>query len=248
MKYGADALAGPISQIINHSILQNHVPSSFKQALVTPIDKSDDLNCMGNYLPISVLPSISKLLEKVVTCQLSTHLETNNLLHNLQGGFRSYHSTQIILLRVSNEWLSQVDKGHFIGVIFVDLRKAFDSVNIPTLIQKLYSFGLTESAISWFTSYLSHRSQAVSINGYCSTSAPISKGVPQGSVLGPFLFSLFINDLPLSCKNTSTIMYADDTAIHMSSKDPKSVSTTLQHTPDHLLPWLNYNQLQFNIS
>ena len=89
MKYGADALAGPISKIVNHSILQNHVPSSFKQALVTPIYKSDDPNCMGNYRPISVLPSISKPLNKVVTCQLSTYLETNNLLHNLQGGFRS---------------------------------------------------------------------------------------------------------------------------------------------------------------
>ena len=114
------------------------------------------------------------------------------------------------------------------------------------LINKLHSYGIANSTISWLTSYLSNRSQAVSINGHFSFFEPISTGVPQGSILRPLLFSLFINDLPQSCSDSSTIMYTDDTAIYISSKDPSTLSTSLQSALNNLLAWLSQNKLTLN--
>ena len=246
LKQGAPAIAYPIAKIINYSIQQNSVPSIFKQAIVTPIYKDKDQDSVDNYRPISVLPSISRVLEKAISLQLMSHLEVKNLLYKLQSGYRPSHSTQTLLLFASNNWYMDIDKGLYVGVIFVDLHKAFDSIDIPMLINKLHSYGLTNSTISWLTSYLSNRSQAVSINGHFSSLEPISTGVPQGSILGPLLFSLFINDLPQSCSDSSTIMYADDTAIYISSKDPSTLSTSLQSALNNLLAWLSQNKLTLN--
>ena len=164
LKIASSVIAHPLCSIINASIASGSFPSSWKRALVKPMHKGGPRDILSNYRPISVLPVASKILEGVVRDQLSAHLEDHNLLSPWQSGFRAGHSTTTALLQVTNDWYSALDQGLVVGVIFLDISKAFDTVNHHLLLSRLREFGLDPATCGWFTSYLADRRQSTSIN------------------------------------------------------------------------------------
>lgn len=189
-----------------------------KIAKVIPLFKQGDPLAMDNYRPISLLSTFSKILEKIVANRLCGFLESNNLLCNEQFGFRTSHSTIHPLIHFTNHVYQALnDKKHTIA-IFCDLRKAFNSCNHTILLSKLKKIGIRGASLDWFADYLTNRKQFVSVNGTNSALRTISMGVPQGSVLGPLLFLLYINDLPL-CSRLLSLLFADDTTLLSSGSD-----------------------------
>ena len=187
-------------------------------------------------------------LEQVVKTQLVNHLEENNILYPLQSGFRPNHSTASTLLRTTNDWFQALDAGHVIGVLFLDVSKAFDTVDHSLLLSKLLSYGVSLSAVQWFRSYLTGRSQYTVIDDAKSQSLSISAGVPQGSILGPNLFSIHINDLPTACPlNSTTVLFADDTTIYVTGPSVAEVNSTLSRALAGCHSWLAENKLSLNL-
>jgi hypothetical protein len=172
----------------------------------------------------------------------------NNLLFPLQSGFRPSHSTQTLLLHCLDKWYRALDCKKYVGVIFLDISKAFDTVNHDYLLLKLSYLWFSSSTISWFKSYLSHRSHVTHVENSRSTLGFPCSGVPQGSILGPTLFSAFINDLPSVLPPDSTVMFADDTTIFIISDDLPSLNSSLQITLDLANLWLERNGLKLNSS
>lgn len=214
LKEHKEILTPVLTKVINQSINESIFPTALKTAIVKPIHKSGDKLQVSNYRPMSILPTISKVFEKVVAAQLVEHLDYNAALHPLQFGFRKRYSTETECCYLTEEIKSNLDSGGVVGAVFLDLRKAFDAVNHELLIDKLTHFSISISTINWIQSFLSARQQCVSINNVSSSLRACTMGVPQGSILGPLLFSLYINDYPSVCINAKMIMYADDTGVY----------------------------------
>ena len=171
-----------MKSIFNKSLLIGIFPSDWKTARVSPICKSGERDECGNYRPISVLSTISKIFEKLVFEQVNNYLVTNRLLTPYQSGFRKGHSTCSSLLKTTNDWLINMDKGLLNGVVFLDLKKAFDTVNHEILLKKLELYGIKKTTLHWLTSYLSNINQVCKVGRSVSKSERITTGVPQGSV------------------------------------------------------------------
>lgn len=219
LKTHKETLTDPITKIVNASFRQAVYPRAWKSAIVTPIFKSGNVNDVTNYRPISILPVVSKVAERCVADQLLAHLNnTPYRLHPMQFGFRANHSTDTATRFFIESVKSKIDKGGVVGAIFLDLKKAFDTINHHVLLAKLSQFNVSLHTINWVKSYLEHRTQAVRCNNKLSPHLNCDVGVPQGSILGPLLFSIYINDLPSVCSGCDIQMYADDTVIYVYGK------------------------------
>ena len=213
-----------------------------------PLFKSGDRDDINNYRPISILSTLSKLIEKWVDINFSLFLNNFNLLHKSQSGFRVKHSTESALILMVDSWLKALNAGKLIGTVMVDFRKAFDLVDHQILLRKLQSYKCSDICLSWFKSYLSNRTQRVALNNEMSDSSEINCGAPQGSILGPLLFLLFINDLPLSLNDTTCCvdLFADDTTIYEEQYDISTLRTSLQKSLNCLNEWCRQNGMVLN--
>ncbi len=224
LKMSADIIAPSLTAIFNLSLNSCTYVNAWKMARITPIFKSEDSQKCENYRPISILPIISKIFEKEVFDQLYEHLSQNLLLSKYQSGFRPKHSTMSALIQMCDHWLENMDNGMLNGVVFLDIRKAFDSIDHSILLKKMNEqFGIDGTELKWFESYLTKRQQVCFVNGHTLSPRQITCGVPQGSILGPLLFLLYINDMPKCLKSTTPCVYADDTEIFATSHDYDSL-------------------------
>ena len=248
LKLSADVIPPSILYIVNKSISISQFPDLWKEAKVKPLFKSGSKDDINNYRPISILPTVSKLIEKWVEMQFSQYLNEFNLLHKSQSGLRPRHSTESALILMVDSWLKAINEGKIVGCVLVDFRKAFDLVGHDILLRKLKCYKCNDSCLSWFESYLCHRKQRVPLNNNLSSTSEVIHGVPQGSILGPLLFLIFINDLPLYLQNnTSTIdLYADDTTIYYSCSNTLMLERNLQKSLDCLLIWCRENGMTLN--
>jgi len=197
---------------------------------------------VGNYRPVSVLSNVSKILEKSVYTQIETYLNTKNLIYQYQSGFRQNFSTNTCLIHLTDYIKTEIAKGNYVGLVALDVQKAFDCVNHDILCKKLELMGIEST---WFQSYLSNRSQIVNVNGVNSDPQDIVCGVPQGSLLGPLLYLCYCNDMELSvsCK---LILYADDSMIMVSDRNPKAIEQKLSVELDSVNKWLIQNKLSLH--
>ena len=241
------AIMPPLVMIINKSIDESIFPSVLKPAIVTPVHKSGDTQVVSNYRPISILSAISKVIEKVVAEQLAAHLDLKSFLHPMQFGFRKKHSTESACCYFLEEIKTSLDQGGVVGAVFLDLRKAFDTVNHEVLLHKLKNYEVSINVHNWVKSYLSGRHQCVRVNGTLSPFLASTLGVPQGSILGPLLFCLYINDLPSVCQDVNTIMYADDTVLYTHGKNVTEVAVKLTKAMNKVSDWLYNSCLTLNV-
>ena len=222
-------------------------PELCKVAKVIPIFKKDDELLCENYRPISLLPIFSKIFEKVIYKRMYQFLTENNLIYDRQFGFRSKHSTNHALVSLIEEINSHLDTGQKSVGIFIDLQKAFDTVNHSILCQKLLHYGLRGNIYLLLKSFLSNRKQYVSINGYDSGELEVTCGVPQGSTLGPLLFLIYINDFRFSLDKCIASHFADDTCISYSSSKLKTIETIMNSELKRASEWLVSNRLSLNV-
>ncbi|MCU7800728.1 MAG: hypothetical protein KZQ70_11410 [gamma proteobacterium symbiont of Lucinoma myriamae] len=246
LSFAAPYIADEITFICNQSILTSEFPQKWKEAKVTPLFKNGSCEDVNNYRPISILPTLSKLLEKHVHDSLLHHLNLYELLHKTQSGFRPKHSCETALLSMVDSWLDALDNGKLVGVLLVDFKKAFDLVDHEILLSKLKIYGLSDEASAWFKAYLTQRQQLVSLSNVQSDLRYVTCGVPQGSILGPLLFLLFINDLPLYTKSVYTDLYADDTTLYDIQGSLTDVERNLQEALKNLHIWCKCNGMVIN--
>ena len=235
-----------ITFICNHSIKNSVFPSKWKEAKVVPLHKNGPQEEVNNYRPISILPVMSKILEKHVHDSLFSFLHEFDLLHKTQSGFRSQHSYETALIHMTDNWLNAIDNGKMIGIVLVDFKKAFDLVDHKILLSKLKLYGIKDETLSWFDKNLSQRRQQVSINNAKSEFEQVTYGVPQGSILGPLLFLLFINDLPSYTSNVSTDLYADDTTLYAIQDSLEITENNLDSALNNLHIWCKCNGMLLN--
>ena len=221
-------------------------PSVLKIAKVVPVFKKDSKLDYSNYHPFSLLSNIEKIPEKLMYKRLYTFLDNKNIIYELQFGLRQQYSTSHVLINITENIRKALD-GNFGCGVFVDLQKAFDTVDHQILLAKLNHYGICEVSNDWFKSYLSNRYQYVSINGYESGLAAINCGAPQGSVPGPLLFLLYIHDLNQAIKSCKFHHFADDTNLLCLSNTIKKLNKQVNADLKHLVNWLNANKISLNV-
>ena len=241
-------IAKPFAHICNLSFESGEFPDSMKVAKVVPLFKSGQNNIFTNYRPVSLLPQFSKILEKLFNKRLDKFLNKYNILSESQYGFRENRSTSLALMELIEDLTQALDdRMHTIGV-FIDLKKAFDTIDHKILLNKLYHYGLRGKANDWIKSYLEHRKQYVKIENVESDYMDVVCGVPQGSILGPKLFILYINDMCNVTKYLKFILFADDTNLFCSGHDINKLSEIVSNELYKLKDWFAVNRLSLNIN
>ena len=212
-----------------------------------PIFKKNNQLLCENYRPISLLPIFSKIMEKVMYIRMYNYLNINDLFYDCQFGFRANHSTKHALISTVEYLKTHLDSGKLVGGIFIDLQKAFDTVNHKILCEKLAYYGFRGKTIQLIESFLTNRKQFVSINGFDSSKLNVQCGVPQGSTLGPLLFLIYINDFRFCLKKSNASHFADDTCIMYASEKLKTIETVLNTDLKAASEWLKANRLSLNV-
>ena len=244
LKDGADVIKGPVTHIINLSLESGVVPNGLKSAIVKPLYKKGSRLDVGNYRPVSILPTISKIMERAVYLQMEKHLKDKNILYEFQSGFRASYSTDICLINHQDGIRIDISQGKYVGMVLMDLQKAFDTVDHDILLEKLDSMGFDNH--KWFESYLKGRKQMVVANDVSSETGTVTCGVPQGSILGPLLFLCYVNDMPISVK-CKLLLYADDSALIISGFDPEKIAEELSRELESCRQWLIDNKLSLHL-
>lgn len=234
--------------IINRSFQSGFFPKSLQIARVVPVHKKGDKSIPCNYRPISILPVFSKIFEKIVAKRLLDYLTEKSLLTPHQFGFRPKYSTDLAIHHLCQNMYNAIDGKKYQLTVFCDLSKAFDTISHPILLRKLLVYGIRGPAHHWFESYLSFRKQCTVINNVSSPLKSLSYGVPQGSVLGPILFLLYINDITRSSSLLNFLLFADDTSIFVQGGDLKDLENTVNVELVHVGNWLKSNKLTLNIN
>ena len=248
IKSVSDVISPVLSSLINLSITSGIFPDALKVAKVTPIYKSGDKTLTANYRPISLLNTFSKIYEKVFLKRLVSFSSKHNIIYDNQYGFRRHHSTQSALVSFVDLVTDSLDRNEYVLSVFIDLSKAFDTIDHAILLRKLSNYGIRGVALEFIKSYLFGRTQCVEINGVRSEFKSITCGVPQGSSLGPFLFLLYINDLHRCTKLLKLLLFADDTTLIYSSRDLNELINIVNTELVHLARWFNLNKLSLNAS
>ena len=247
-----DEIAKPLTIIINQSLKTGVFPDALKIAKVKPLYKKGDNFCLNNYRPISLLPTISKIFERVMFTQLYSYLNANNLLSEQQYGFRSQHSTELACVKLVDYITTEMDNIKKIKTptaIFLDLSKAFDTLNFNILLNKLQYYGIDGISLSLIRSYLTDRFQYVQFENSESDLLEIKTGIPQGSIIGPLFFSIMINDLVNSSNKFKFLMYADDTTIYFNLEDfpIENREVLINNELEKVNKWLKLNKLAVNV-
>ena len=247
VKQVKSSILEPLRHVFSLSLKTGVIPHELKIAKVIPLFKMDNPGCFSNYRPISILPCFSKILEKIVYKRIISHLNSNEILYKHQYGFRKNHSTCMALIHLVDKIISAQEKGDFVCSIFLDFSKAFDTIDHSILLAKLHKYGIHMDAHKWLTNYISHRTQFVCIKGCFSNKAQLHCGVPQGSILGPLLFLIYINDLCNISKIFSPIMFADDTTLVLSNSNFESLIRDANNGLGAFVKWFKINKLSLNI-
>jgi hypothetical protein len=244
-----DSLKTPIQYVTNISLAEGIFPGHLKKAVVCPIYKGGKKDDIGCYRPISLLNSLSKIIETAAKRRLLDFIEKNNRLSDKQFGFRKNRGTQEAMAFLTQKVVNILDKGEKCITVFLDLAKAFDTVSHGLLLAKLYKMGVRGSAYKWFSNYLTDRTQKTKIGRYFSEEARIRFGVPQGSVLGPILFLVYINDLTeISMVNGDVVSFADDTALIFHARSWDEVYGRAEEGLRLVKNWLDTNLLTLNVA
>ena len=244
-----------ITAIVNESIASSPFPLAYKSAVVRPLLKKPSLDpeVLRNYRPVSNLPFVSKVLEKIIAAQLSSYMRENGLYEMHQSAYRCYHSTETALVKVQNDMLRAVDDGCGVFLVLLDLSAAFDTWEHKVILSRLQDLGLSGDALRWMASYLQGRSQSVVIDGVTSDAPSLQYGVPQGSVLGPILFTIYTSPIGMiaRCHNVKIHVYADDHVLYTFFKIKNQVSqlhtlSVLTSCVSDIRSWMILNKLRLN--
>ena len=248
LKQISESICVPIASLVNMSLERGIVPNAMKLAKVIPIYKGKCKESFTKYRPISLLSNISKILEKVVHKRLLSFLTRCGILYNSQYGFRPNCSTIDAITEFTANVIPALDNNDKCLSVFLDLSKTFDTINHEILLMKLKRYGIRGVALKWFRSYLNQIMQYVSFKGVHSKTRMVEYGVPQGSVLGPLLFILYSNDIPLSLTHSKAILFADDTTVFCTGSDLEKMYECINSDMDNLNDWFKANQLSVNPS
>ena len=245
----ADIIAPILTKFYNVSVETETVIPDWKLSKVTPIYKGKgSKDEAGNYRPISLISHIMKIFEKEIKLQVMGYLEVNNLITSDQSAYRNQHNTQTALHRVVDDWLDNVSDGHLTGVCSFDITKCFDTINHAILLKKMYFYGFNDHTSKWFQSYLNKREQIVSCRNQLSGKCQLQIGVPQGSVLGPLLFLIYVNDINRHVHLGSCSIYADDTLIYCTGNNITELKYNIQKCVTVVHEWYESNKLVINTS
>ena len=242
-----DFIISPFTHICNLSITTGVFPRQMKTANTVPIYKSGDNTLFNNYRPVSVLPLFSKILERIVYNRLIEFFNKHNVLYDYQFGFRKLYSTHMALITLIDKLSNALDEGSKVVGIFLDFSKAFDTIDHDILLLKLEHYGVRGLALDWFKNYLNSRFQYVMYNGIKSYQSQVTCGVPQGSILGPLLFLIYVNDLHNVVKNALLLLFADDSNLFYTGNDMVDITEKINDDLQHLTEWLASNKLSLNI-
>ena len=235
-------------RLFNLSLRDGSIPDSWKCALIVPLHKGGNVKDVNNYRPVSLLPIQGKVIEKIVHNRLISHLEEHDILDSRQGGFRKNHSTTDTSVNFVDDIYRAMNTGEITIAVFIDLRKAFDTVNHNILNSKLHKYGIRNANLTWIKNYLTNREQQTLVNGSKSGSLPVTCGVPQGSVLGPLLFLVYVNNMSNVLSHANYCLYADDTVLYVSGQDTGDMVEILQQDLERYSNWCVENHLTLNVS
>ena len=247
LKHSIDQIAMPLSHICQLSLNEGCFPSELKIAKIIPLYKANDPSLFNNYRPISLLSVFSKILEKIMYDRLYNYLMDMKILYEYQFGFQKNKSTYMALISLTDKLLAALDNGDICVGLFIDFRKAFDTVNHCILLDKLYHYGIRGIAHDWFFSYLQNRKQCVEFDNVTSTVIDMKCGVPQGSNLGPLLFLIYIYDLAYVSPELFAVLFADDSNFFCTGSDLSNVIDVVNRELCLIVDWLNCNKMSLNI-